>query len=268
MNGTNQDNSILALPGDQLLAAIVANSDDAIISKDLNGTIMSWNRAAERIFGYSPPEVLGRSITIIIPADRRQEENNILARLRAGERIDFETVRVTKDGRLLNISLTISPIRDNNGVIIGASKIARDITPQKAVEAALRLAHEQLRSHADRLETRAAEGLLHQSIANLVSNAVKFVARGVRPAVRIWTEPRGDQVRLVVQDNGIGIPGPDRDRIFQVFTRGDQARGYEGTGVGLAVVQRAVTRMGGTTGVESELGKGSRFWIQLKAAPN
>ncbi len=157
MSGTDKHNSALALPADQLLTAIVTNSDDAIISKDLNGIIMSWNRAAERIFGYAPSEVLGRHITIIIPADRQQEENDILARLRAGDRIDhFETVRVTKDGRLLNVSLTISPIRDNNGVIVGASKIARDITSQKAAEAALRVAHEQLQMRADSLEAQVA----------------------------------------------------------------------------------------------------------------
>ncbi len=116
------------------------------------------------------------------------------------------------------------------------------------------------------LPVHGNEGLLAQSIANLFSNAVKFVAPGVRPTLKIWTEPRDGQVRLVIQDNGIGIPESDRDRIFHLFTRGDHAGHYEGTGVGLAVVQRAVARMGGTTGVESELGKGSRFWIQLKAA--
>jgi signal transduction histidine kinase len=116
------------------------------------------------------------------------------------------------------------------------------------------------------LPVHANEALLLQSIANLVSNAVKFVAPGVRPALRIWTEPRGDQVRLVIQDNGIGIPESDQQRIFQLFARGATSGRYEGSGVGLAVVQRAVTRMEGTTGVESDPGSGSRFWIQLKSA--
>ena len=142
------------LPTEQLLSALVAGSDDAIISKDLNGTIMSWNEAAQHIFGYSPSETLGRPIAILIPPERRQEEETILRRLRAGERIHhFETVRVTKDGRLLDISLTISPIRDSAGVIIGASKIARDITAEKAARRALAEAHDQLKHEAGQLET-------------------------------------------------------------------------------------------------------------------
>lgn len=111
------------------LAAIVESSDDAIISKDLNGTITSWNKGAERLFGYRPAEVIGKPITILIPADRQEEEPKILGRIRCGERIDhFETVRRKKDGSLLHISLTVSPIRDESGHVIGASKIARDIT--------------------------------------------------------------------------------------------------------------------------------------------
>jgi PAS domain S-box-containing protein len=112
-----------------LLSAIVQSSDDAIISKDLNGIITSWNRGAERIFGYAPEEVIGKSITILIPEDRLDEEPNILHRIRKGERIDhFETIRRRKDGTLLNISLTISPVMNADGEVVGASKIARDIT--------------------------------------------------------------------------------------------------------------------------------------------
>ncbi len=114
------------------LAAIIESSDDAIVSKTLDGFIQTWNKGAERIFGWMAEEVIGKPIAILIPADRLQEEPGILARLRRGERVDhFETIRQTKDGRRINVSVTISPIRDLSGRIIGASKIARDITLQK-----------------------------------------------------------------------------------------------------------------------------------------
>ncbi len=121
------------------LAAIIDSSDDAIVGKTLDGVITSWNRAAEKIFGYTAAEAVGQHITFIIPAERRAEEDDVLARLRRGEKVDhFETERQAKDGRRLNISLTISPIKNAAGDIIGASKIARDITERKQMEAALR----------------------------------------------------------------------------------------------------------------------------------
>jgi PAS domain S-box-containing protein len=121
------------------LAAIVESSDDAIISKSLDGIIQSWNRGAERIFGFSEEEAVGRPITIIIPDDRLDEEKDFLARLRRGERIEhYETVRRAKDGRLIDVSLTISPVRDGEGRIVGASKVGRDISARKRDEAALR----------------------------------------------------------------------------------------------------------------------------------
>lgn len=121
------------------LAAIVDSSDDAILSKDLNSIIASWNPAAERMFGYTAEEVVGKSIRIIIPADRQHEEDEILARLRNGERIDhFETVRQRKDGTLVDVSVTVSPVRDASGTIVRASKIVRDISARRAAEAALR----------------------------------------------------------------------------------------------------------------------------------
>jgi len=132
------------------LAAIVASSDDAIISKTLDGIVETWNESATRIFGYLPEEMIGKPITILIPPDRLDEEPAILARLRAGERVDhFETIRVRKDGSLLNISLTISPVRNSSGKIVGASKIARDITAQKHTEEALRVSNERFRLMAD-----------------------------------------------------------------------------------------------------------------------
>ena len=132
-----------------LLSAIVDTSDDAIISKDLNGIITSWNRSAERLFGYTANEAVGQSITILIPPERLDEEPEILSRLRRGERVDhFETVRARKDGSLIDISLTISPVLDGSGKIIGASKIARDITGSKKMMAELQRANAVLEQFA------------------------------------------------------------------------------------------------------------------------
>lgn len=122
------------------LAAIVDSSFDAIISKDLSGTIVSWNKAAERLFGFTAEEAIGQSIYILVPDDRHDEEADIIRRLRLGERIDtFETIRQTSAGSLLPVSITISPIRNKRGKIIGASKIARDISESKEKERRLRL---------------------------------------------------------------------------------------------------------------------------------
>ncbi|HTN62352.1 MAG TPA: PAS domain S-box protein [Devosia sp.] len=119
----------------QRYVAIVESSDDAIISKDLNGTIMTWNRGAERLFGYTAAEAIGKSVTILIPADRHDEEPNILSRISRGEHIDhYETIRRRKDGSLVEISLTVSPIRNRAGRVIGASKIAHDITDRRRAE--------------------------------------------------------------------------------------------------------------------------------------
>ena len=117
------------------LAAIVSSSDDAIVSKTLDGIIVTWNGAAERLFGYSPEEVIGRNISLIIPEDRLSEEAFVVGRIRAGLNVDhFETVRQRKDGTSIDISLTVSPIHTADGTIVGASKIARDITGQKELQ--------------------------------------------------------------------------------------------------------------------------------------
>lgn len=129
---------------EHLLQAIVDSSDDAIVSKDLNGIVTSWNRGAERIFGYSAAEIIGKHISLLIPKERLEEEPLILEQLRRGERVDhFETQRVRKDGEIREISLTISPVRDSMGQIVGASKIARDITAQKKAALAIAEANEQ-----------------------------------------------------------------------------------------------------------------------------
>jgi len=132
------------------LSAIIESADDAVISKTLEGIITSWNKGAERIFGYTADEVIGKPVMILIPADHKDEEPTILARLRAGDRIEhYETVRVRKDGRLIDISLTVSPIRGPNGQIVGASKIARDITEQKLARKTLDDALERLKLALD-----------------------------------------------------------------------------------------------------------------------
>jgi PAS domain S-box-containing protein len=148
-----------------LLASIVDTSDDAIISKDLNGVITSWNKSAERLFGYTANESIGQTVaSLLIPADRQDEEPDMLARLHRGERIDhFETVRGRKDGAQLDVSLTISPVRDSRGTIIGASKIARDITERKRTERAIQSLNEQLKhdltamTRLQKLSTRLVE---------------------------------------------------------------------------------------------------------------
>jgi PAS domain S-box-containing protein len=145
----------------QRLAALVQSSDDAIVSKDLNGIVMSWNPAAERLFGYSAEEMIGESITRIIPDERLGEEAFVLGQVRAGRRVDhFETVRQTKSGESIDISLTVSPIRDAKGRVVGASKIARDITRQKRLIEAQRTAEareEAARRHVLEVENRRVQ---------------------------------------------------------------------------------------------------------------
>jgi PAS domain S-box-containing protein len=147
------------------LAAIVQSSDDAIISKDLNGIITSWNEAATRILGYTREEMIGQSILKLIPEHLRGDEKIIISKIRAGERIEhFETIRLKKNGELLNVSLTVSPVKDATGEIIGASKILRDITGQKQIEKAL------LQS-----EKIAATGRMAATIAHEINNPLAAV---------------------------------------------------------------------------------------------
>ena len=379
-----------------LLASIVSSSDDAIASKTLEGIVTSWNAAAERMFGYSAEEMIGKSITQVIPQDRLEEEKEILARIVRGERVDhFETLRRRKDGQLIKVSLTISPIRSTSGRIIGASKIVRDITDQRRIQEELqrlytiaqtevlerKRAEDQVRELNQHLEMRVKERtaeleafsytiahdlraplraihrfsdilredygqrldsegrdylvrlaqgaarmdrliedlleysrisradihlhpiqlsailrdaqihvgadleekqarlhideglpivlgdrmLLLQALTNLISNAVKFVSKGTVPDVRVSAERRDDAVRILVRDNGFGIAPEHHQRVFQIFERLNSTEAYPGTGVGLAIVKMAVHRMNGRLGVESESGRGSCFWIELRA---
>ena len=143
------------------LAAIVESSDDAILSKDLDGIIQSCNAAGERIFGYTRAELIGKPVRILIPAERQGEEDDILARIRRGDRVDhFETVRLTKDGRRIDVSLTVSPVRDAAGRIIGASKIARDITEQKRAGAAQAYLAAIVESSDDAILSKNLEGII------------------------------------------------------------------------------------------------------------
>jgi PAS domain S-box-containing protein len=145
---TNKSAFIQRLSGEraaQHYAAIVESSTDAILSKDLNGIITSWNRGAQLLFGYTAEEAVGQPVTMLIPPDRRDEEPGILARLRRGERIHhYETVRLRKDGRLIDVSLSVSPMRDGSGQIVGASKIARDVSERKQAQRKLQESEQRL----------------------------------------------------------------------------------------------------------------------------
>ena len=146
----------------RVLASIVESSDDAIISKSLDGIIQSWNASAERLFGYTAEQAVGRHISLVIPPERLEEEDRIIASLKAGERVDhFETERIRSDGRRISVSLTISPLRDDEGAVTGASKIVRDITGQREAEHRLRRLAEDL-SEADRRKNEFLAMLAHE----------------------------------------------------------------------------------------------------------
>ena len=371
----------------ECLATIVESSDDAIISKTLDGTIQTWNGGAERIFGYATKEAVGQQVTILIPPERMDEETFVVERMKRGERVDhFETIRLTKDGRRLDVSLTVSPLKDEEGQVVGASKVLRDITARKVAEKKLLEAREQLEVHAEKLESTVSErtqqlqgtiaelesfcyslshdmrtplraiqsysqivleeegrvlgpdctgylrktisaaermdqliqdvlafarlsrqeitlepidveGLvreivherpelrpekadiriesplpsvrghaasLTQCVTNLLDNAVKFVTPGVKPRVRVYSEARDHRVRICFEDNGIGIEKEAQRHLFEMFQRIHTGNEYEGTGIGLAIVRKAAERMHGEVGLESEVGQGSRFWVELE----
>jgi len=371
------------------LAAIIKAFEDTIIRTNLNGAITSWNLSAERLFGYRAEEIIGRPISRIIPPELQAQEAAILSRLHRGERVEnYETICLTRDGRRIDVSLSIAPVRDTAGHIVGAAESARDITKRRHAEHELEGAMAQLAKARDELEIRVQERtaklretvdelesfaytlthdlraplraihgfcdialaggqgkldrltqdllkqvlkagnrmerliedvlalsrvsrqditlapvdveglvrevidqlelrppraevaiatpllpvlghelLLAQALGNLLGNAVKYVVPDVRPRVRIYTEPRGQRVRIWVQDNGIGIPRAAHEKIFEAFHRLHRSEEFEGTGIGLAIVHKAVARMGGSVGVESAVGKGSRFWVELPSAP-
>ncbi len=160
-------NNDQSLTQQSLFAAIVESSDDAILSKDTNGIIQSANAAAERLFGYQAAELIGKPVRVLIPAERQTEEDDILDRIRRGERVEhFETVRVRKDGRSVDVSLTVSPLRDAAGTVIGASKIARDITEQKRARAAQARLAAIVTSSTDAIITKDLNGIIQSSNAS------------------------------------------------------------------------------------------------------
>jgi PAS domain S-box-containing protein len=173
------------------LAAVVDSSDDAVISQDLDGVITSWNAAAERIFEYTKAEAVGRHIKLIVPYELHEEENRILRRLRHGERIQYyESVRLSKSGKRINVSLTISPVRDSEGKVVGASKIARDISEHKQAEEALRRAQDELelrvRERTAQLERRTAQIRERAELLDLVNDAI-FV-RNLDARITYWNQ--------------------------------------------------------------------------------
>lgn len=199
-----------------LLSLIVASSDDAIVSKDLNGIITSWNRGAERMFGYTAEEMIGSSILRIIPSDRHSEEAAILSKLRRGERVDhYETMRRKKDGRLFDISITVSPLTDADGNVIGASKIARDISEQKRAQQALHESQERwrvtLESIGDAVVATDASGVV--TFANAVAAAIvgqsseDMVGRPLAEVFKIVNEetrqPLENPVDRVIRDGQV-----------------------------------------------------------------
>jgi len=181
------------------LAAIVESSDDAIASKDLNGIVTTWNRSAEKMFGYRAEEIIGKPITLIIPEELQQDETVILSKIRRGEKIEhFETVRLRKDGQRIDVSVTISPMKDDYGNVIGAAKIVRDITEKKKIDRALRVT-----------EKLAAAGRLAATIAHEVNNPLEAVTNLVYLA-------KVDAHKPERVEEYLGMAGRELDRVAHI----------------------------------------------------
>ena len=350
------------------LASIVDSAHDAIIGKTLDGIILSWNRSAERIFGYSAEEAKGRPISILIPPDRSDEVPRILERVKRGERVEhYETVRRRKDGTLIDVSTTISPTRDETDKITGASTITSDNTERKRAQqllnqrtAELEAANKELEAFTfsvshdlraplrhingfskilledfgpqldpaakeylqrmyetaqymgrlvddllhlarvgrqdltvqiaglnalveeviSQLRTEAQDrqidwqvgplpfvacdpGLIKQVFANLLSNALKFARPRERAVIEVGQMNVDGQPVIFVRDNGIGFDMRYADKMFGAFQRLHRQEDFEGTGVGLAIVERIIHKHAGRVWAEAEVGKGATFYFTL-----
>lgn len=361
------------------LAAIVNSSDDAIIGKTLRGIITDWNPGAETLFGYAAAEVIGRPMTLIFPPERLNEEAEILACIARGESMKhYETVRLRKDGRQVDVSVTVSPILDRSGRVIGASTVARDITERKRADDEIKALNTQLEarvaqrtaeleaankeleafsysvSHDLRAPLRAINGfagivledfaaqlpeearhylervrqggrrmgeliddllafarlsrqplnrrpvdttrlvqevlaevipngsgrqietrvgelpvcqadrvLLKQVWINLLSNAIKYSRGRTPPVVEIGCDQDQGETVYFVRNNGVGFDMQYANKLFGVFQRLHRAEDFEGTGVGLAIVQRVIHRHGGRVWAAAEPGRGATFYFTL-----
>jgi PAS domain S-box-containing protein len=368
------------------MSDLIESTDNAVISKTIDGTVTSWNRGAERLYGYTADEMVGRTVAVLMPPGQPDEVPGLLRNIAAGQgAVYIETTRRRKDGQIIDVSMTISPITDARGEVVGASTIALDITDRKNMDRALveserriRELNADLESHVaeltnamselesfsysvshdlraplraidgfsrilveDYADTLDAEGrrlldiirdgassmahliddllafsrlgrqtmqpvpvdmndlvraavqearaaasaadssgreaeivvhplpevagdprMLRQVFVNLLSNAIKFSAPSEHPRVEVEGHLDGDHAVYVVRDNGVGFDTRYKDKLFQVFHRLHTAD-FEGTGVGLAIVQRIVTRHGGQVSADSTVGEGATFSVTL-----
>lgn len=195
------------------LASIVESSDEAILTKSLDGTITSWNKAAERIYGYTADEIIGRSITTLLPLELHQEENEILENIRAGRSIEhFDTRRIRKDGREIFVSLTVSPLRDAGGRIVGVSKIARDVTERRKAEARL----EDLQSELIHLSRWNVMGMMASTIAHELNQPLSAIANYAAALKRILAQP---QQSSALADDILDKIIKQRERASQIVDR-------------------------------------------------